>query len=290
MPKLLTWLSPWVHASRVKTSRRLVQQGLADRAYTVIREQILRGELCLGAVLSRRRLAKQLGTSIFPISEAILRLEAEGLVESRPQVGTRVRIPSETDIRESFIIREALECQSARLVAERATFEQRGELNRMAENVDALFNRQTSGDSDANFAFAVQRYHMQLHIKIAEYSGCAALTDLLDKNHILVLNWIFDLLVSKISRPARLHRDLLDAVTGNSVDGAEAAMRQHVRIGFDDTIQAVARLNSGFDGRWRIREAGRKGQSNTRRDGHQVTHGTHSADIGAVTEVLMPKL
>ena len=68
----------------------------------------------------------------------------------------------------------------------------------------------------------------------------------------------------------RLHRDLLDAVTGNSVDAAEAAMRQHVRIGLDDTIQAVVRLNSGFDGRWRIRDPGRKGQSNTRRDGHQV--------------------
>ena len=117
---------------------------------------------------------------------------------------------------------------------------------------------ETPGDSDAGFAFAVQSYHMQLHFKIAEYSGCAALTELLDKNHLLVLNWIFDLVVPQISRPARLHRDLLDAVTGGSVDAAEAAMREHVRMGLDDTIQAVARLNSGFDDRWRIRDPGEK--------------------------------
>jgi len=274
----------------VKTSRRLVQQGLADRAYSVIREQILRGELRLGAALSRRRLAKQFGASLFPISEAIQRLEAEGLVESMPQVGTRVRIPSETDIRERFIIREALECQSARLVADRATFEQRMELNRMAENVDALFARQTSGNSDAGFAFAVQSYHMQLHFKISEYSGCAALKDLLDKNHLLVLNWIFDLVVTQISRPARLHRDLLEVVTGNSVEAAEAAMREHVRMGLDDTIQAVARLNSDFDGRWRIRDSGRKGKSNTGRDGHQITHAPNAADVGAGMEALIQKL
>jgi hypothetical protein len=64
-----------------------------------------------------RQVPKQFGTSVFPVSEAILRLESEGLVESKPQVGTRVRVPSETDIRDGFIIREALECQSARLVA-----------------------------------------------------------------------------------------------------------------------------------------------------------------------------
>lgn len=253
------------------TNRRSIQQGLADKAYAAIREEILRGDLGMGTVLSRRKLAKQLGTSIFPISEAIQRLEGEGLIESRPQVGTRVRVPTETDIRERFVIREALECQSARLVAERATFEQRGELNRMAENVDALFNRQTAGDSDPEFAFAIQSYHMQLHLKIAEYSGCAALKDLLEKNNVLVLNWIFDLVVPGISRPARLHRDLVEIVTGNSSDAAEIAMRQHVRIGLEGTIEAVERVNFGCTGRWRIR--GRGGPvSNTqgRRSNHTM--------------------
>lgn len=160
-------------------------------------------------------------------------------------------MPSETDIRERFIIREALECQSARLVAERSSFEQRHELNRMAENVDALFNWQTAGDADVNFAFAVQSYHLQLHVKIAECSGCGALMNLIEKNNLLVLNWIFDL-AHDTSRPPRLHRDLMDLVTGDSADAAEKAMREHVRVGLEDTVQAIAHFNS--DGRWRIRE------------------------------------
>lgn len=240
-------------AGKATSSQASAQHGLSDKAYSIIREQILRGELRMGAVLSRRRLARELGSSLFPISEAILRLESEGLIESKPQVGTRVRVPSETDIRERFIIREALECQSSRLVAERATFEQRHELNRMAENVDALFNRQTAGDADADFSFAVQSYHLQLHMKIAEYSGCAALMDLIEKNNLLVLNWIFDL-VHDTSRPPRLHRDLLSIVTGNSADAAEMAMREHVRVGLEGTVQAIANFNS--DGRWRIRDNG----------------------------------
>jgi len=237
---------------RVTTSRRSIQRGLADQSYSAIKEQILRGDLRLGAVLSRRKLAKQFGTSVFPVSEAILRLESEGLVESKPQVGTRVRVPSETDIRDRFIIREALECQSARLVAERASFEQRQELNRMAENLDVLFNRQGNDDSDAEFVFAVQSYHLQLHMKIAEYSGCAALSDLIDKNNLLVLNCILDL-AREIQRPPRLHRDLLGMVTGGNADAAVTAMRQHVQMGLDETIRAVALLNSRTDDRWRIR-------------------------------------
>ena len=77
--------------------------------------------------------------SLLPLTVAVQRLETEGLLESRPQVGTRVRIPSEQDVRERFIIREALESQSARMFAERATMAQRHELLLMAENLRTGF-------------------------------------------------------------------------------------------------------------------------------------------------------
>jgi DNA-binding GntR family transcriptional regulator len=83
-------------------------------------ERILRGRFGLGAAISRRQLAVELGMSIVPVSEAFQRLAQEGLIESRPQVGTRIRIPTEANIRDRFVIREALESQSARLFAELA--------------------------------------------------------------------------------------------------------------------------------------------------------------------------
>jgi DNA-binding GntR family transcriptional regulator len=246
-----------VHAGNMAASPRSAQLELGEKAYLFVREQILRGELRLGAVLSRRKLAARLGVSVFPISEALLRLENEGLVESKPQVGTRVRVPSEKDIRERFIVREALESQSARLVAERATLEQRRELNRMAENVDALFSRQAAGNADSGFVFAVHSYHLQLHMRIAEYSGCAALSELIEKNNVLVLNWIFDRESAPVLPPT-FHRDLLRIVTGNRADAADGAMRHHVRSGLEEAIRAVARFHSAGDGRWRIRATANK--------------------------------
>ena len=75
-------------------SERLSRPAIAlnDRAYYMVREQILRGAFPPGTVLSRRRLASQFGMSFLPISEALQRFESEGLVESRPRVGTRVRV------------------------------------------------------------------------------------------------------------------------------------------------------------------------------------------------------
>jgi DNA-binding GntR family transcriptional regulator len=38
--------------------------------------------------------------SVIPVSEALQRLEADRLVEIPPRAGTRVRIPSEREVRE----------------------------------------------------------------------------------------------------------------------------------------------------------------------------------------------
>src|ERR1041385_1108420 len=100
-------------AERVRKSPE--NSGLAGEAYVTVRERILRGELAIGQVISRRKVAAELGMSFLPVSEALLRLEHEGLLESRPRAGTRVRIPSREDVRGNYMIREALEVQAAML-------------------------------------------------------------------------------------------------------------------------------------------------------------------------------
>src|SRR5881296_2889752 len=105
---------------------------LAGEAYVIIRERILRGETPIGHVISRRKIAAELGMSFLPVSEAFLRLEFEGLLESRPRAGTRVRIPSREDVRGHYVVREALEVQAAMLFAAEATEEDRLELQALA--------------------------------------------------------------------------------------------------------------------------------------------------------------
>src|ERR1700733_4345373 len=106
--------------------------GLAGEAYVTVRERILKGELALGQVISRRKVAAELGMSFLPVSEALLRLEHEGLLECRPRAGTRVRVPTRTDVEGHYVVREALEAQAAMLFASEATREERSEVMKLA--------------------------------------------------------------------------------------------------------------------------------------------------------------
>jgi DNA-binding GntR family transcriptional regulator len=230
------------------------RESLSGQAYLAIRDRILHGQLSIGAVLSRRKLATDLGMSMLPICAAVQRLENEGLVESKPRVGTRVRIPTEKDIREQYVIREALECQAARLVAEKATLLQRQDLVRMADQLDALYRR-AGTDRDPEFLFALHGYHMQIHMRIAEYSGVSALRELIEKNNILVWNWLYDLIAPQSGHPQRFHRDLASVITKTDVDAAEQAMRLHIQFGREHTIRTVVSVNSSPATRWRLREA-----------------------------------
>lgn len=228
------------------------QGSLSECAYEVIREQILRGKLPLGGALSRRRLAAALEMSLLPIGEALQRLESEGLVESRPRVGTRVCIPTPEDIRDSYIIREALESQSARLFVQKASPTERRELCRMAEHTDVLFNRCVGGETDAEFLFEVHTYHCQFHLRIAECTGSRSLRQALDKNHVLIFNWLFDVSVHHQARPPRFHRELAEVLCGNDPEAADAAMRKHIRYGLEGMVTAIQALTGGV---WRLRRS-----------------------------------
>jgi DNA-binding GntR family transcriptional regulator len=221
------------------SSRRFEQCSLAEQAYLFIREKVLRGVLPLGTALSRRKLASELGMSLVPVSEALQRLESEGLVETKPRVGTRVYLPTAQDIRARYVVREALESQSARLFSEKASLQERKELGRMAEHMDALFNRRQSGQDTSEYQYAVQTYHFQLHMRIAECTGCAPLTRLIEQTHVLVFNWVWDLAAERPHLPPRFHRDLIDVLVGTDPVASDVAMRSHICYGLEGILSAI---------------------------------------------------
>src|SRR5512140_3652156 len=150
------------------------QGNLTEHAYLLIRDRILRGELSFGTGLSRRALAEQLGISIVPVGDALQRLESDGLVESRPRVGTRVRIPTANSIRGHYILREALESQAARIFAEKASPSEREEVKRLAAQLDKMYAGLREGE-DRERLFEVHRFHMRFHMRVAECTGCEEL-------------------------------------------------------------------------------------------------------------------
>jgi DNA-binding GntR family transcriptional regulator len=186
--------------------------------------------------------------SQLPISEALRRLESDGLVETKARVGTRVRTPTPEDVRESYILREALETQAARLFVENATPIERRELRRMAEHTDVLFNRCVDGDTSPEFLFEVHTYHLEFHMRIAECGGSKALTRAFEVNQVLIFNWLFDVAVHHQKRPPRSHRDLIEALCLGNPEGADRAMRKHVRYGLEEIIGAIA---TGVSPGWR---------------------------------------
>ena len=228
---------------------------LANEAYLVIRQKILRGQLRPGSPLSRRRLAGELGMSVLPVTDALRRLEADGLVESRARAGTRVRVPTESDIRDLYELREALETQSARLFAERATPVQRRTLVSRARQVDDLFNRLATKGDDAAFRFAVHSRHVRLHMSIAAHARSQLLGQMIERNHVLILNWLFDVAGRRTPLPPGFHSELVEALVSGDPARADAAMRAHVRYGLPEIAMHICALEAP---EWRERR--RRGQ------------------------------
>src|SRR5215475_1936776 len=176
----------------------VVPASLASEAYEFVKQRILRGELPMGQVISRRKIAAELGMSFLPVSEALLRLEFEGLLESRPRAGTRVRIPSRDDVRGHYIVREALEVQASMLFASFATAEDRAELQKFAARVDAL------SISDQTLYLPA---HEKLHRQIADGSRCVALSLAIEKTHALASTWFCIARQPGAQTPVRRHQD-----------------------------------------------------------------------------------
>jgi GntR family transcriptional regulator, rspAB operon transcriptional repressor len=224
---------------------------LGARAYQQIRDEILRGDLAIGDVLSRRKLADRLNMSFLPITEAMQRLESEGLVESRPRIGTRVRIPTEQDIRNNYIIREALESQAARLCAEQITDGEKKQLLTSAKHLDRLHKVADTAAEDLRFMFSVHTYHMQFHMRVAELAHCPGLTSAIEKAQVLVFNWLYDNAADNNMTPPRFHFNLAEALCSGDALLADDAMRTHIRYGLDQVLGRLASTDLGNN--WRLR-------------------------------------
>ena len=213
---------------------------LAAEAYSVVRQRILRGELVLGQAISRRKLAAELGMSFLPVSEALLRLEFEGLLESRPRAVTRVRIPSREDVRGHYVVREALEVQAAMLFARVATASERAELRRLAARVDAV-----SLQPDRTLYVVL---HQKLHHRIAECTRCPALCDAIEKTHALASTWFP---ASRGSRRRTIRRGGIGRWSRRSPAANRCrppkAMRQHIAVGIQHA-RAIGAIAPAADG------------------------------------------
>ncbi len=217
--------------------KRTAGTTLSDLAYESIRSGILEGRLTPGTPLSRRKLAEGLGMSFVPVGDALARLETEGLVESRPRAGTRVRLATAEEILGNYVLREALETHSARLFAESATEAQRKKLLQAAERLDRTYNELARKPAvPAERAAAVERQHMEFHMLVAQAAGVPAFSNAIERSRVLLFNWLFSRVPAFDPFPERWHRDLAEVLAKGTPEAAAEAMRVHVRFRMNESV------------------------------------------------------
>ncbi|MGE7760270.1 GntR family transcriptional regulator [Peribacillus sp. NPDC097895] len=74
----------------VHSTQKINRTSVREEAYTILMDWIVQGTLLPGQQLRDKELAEQLGVSRTPIREALLRLEDEGFVETKPSRSTIV--------------------------------------------------------------------------------------------------------------------------------------------------------------------------------------------------------
>jgi DNA-binding GntR family transcriptional regulator len=199
---------------------------LKERAYTAIKQRILRGDFPQSSFLSERHLASQLAMSKTPIRAALERLEQEGFVSISPQQGIIVREPSVRDIADQYEIRAALETYVARALAGSLTPDQ---VRRLEANLEA--QRVNCGACDVQRAVALDA---EFHTLFCEFLGnreiLRVMAQLRDRIH-RVISQVFHLNAARMASSYDEHRAIADAVLQGDAALAARRVEEHLEYG-----------------------------------------------------------
>ena len=100
------------------TSAKLTQK---ENAYRHIRNKVTSGLLSAGERLYPAALAREIGTSLIPVREAIGQLQSEGLIVQKPRRGIFVKAMERADLVDLIEFRATLENAAAAAAARRIT-------------------------------------------------------------------------------------------------------------------------------------------------------------------------
>jgi DNA-binding GntR family transcriptional regulator len=199
-----------------------------------IRRDIIVGTLQPGTRITEASLSATHGVSRVPVREALRALEAEGFVESRANVGSRVAAIPVDDADDLFAVRETVEVSIARRAAARAASlftadspppDEWWRIRRiLADILDEGDAAVTADDLDR-----LPALNNRFHLGIADLSGSSSLGVLL-RQLSGKIEWLYA--ADEHSRGKKLwpeHRAILAAIDSGDVEQAGALMEWHVR-------------------------------------------------------------
>lgn len=163
------------------TANEQQRGGLRARVENTVRGAIFDGIYPAGQKLVERELCELTGASRSILREALVSLEASGLILRESNRGYRVALLSARQVYEIFELRASLETLAAELFAERASDLEMDELKSLLDDLEACV---ASGDL-TQMRLVKERYYELL------FSGCRnreirrALENIIDRVHYL---------------------------------------------------------------------------------------------------------
>jgi len=200
---------------------------LVANAVEQMERMILSGDLPPGAKLREVALGKAIGVGRGPLREAIRILEGRRLLQRTPNAGVSVIDPSLDDFEQLLVTREALEGMAARLAAEQMGSAEIEALRGMVNGIEAIDTQQAKP-----FGVFDTGPDRDFHRNIALGSRNLRIAQLLCEDLYSLLR-LFRFRAAEVrTDPAETHaehRAIIDCIQHRDADGAEQAMRAHVR-------------------------------------------------------------
>ncbi|MGH1575816.1 GntR family transcriptional regulator [Planktotalea sp.] len=214
--------------------------GQSETVITNILRQIDDGVLDPGDVIAEDALQMRLGISRTPVREALLKLEALGLVQRLPRKGAIVFKPSLEEFLAILEVHAKLEGQAASLAARRLS-PTRGKA--LENAVLACETHQINkGESDTA---AYYQLNLTFHAAVAEAAGNEFLYEMVKSNARKLMAYYRARYKFRgvIKASAHEHRQISTAILDRRADDAEDLMARHVHF---DQVTAMDLLAS-FD-------------------------------------------
>ena len=199
----------------------------AEKAYEILKQQVVGGSYAPGAQLKEEHIARELGISRTPVRVALKRLVDDGLATADPNRGVRVAEWTEFDIEETFDLRGLLEAHAAELAARRGGVALADKLDELNGQMDRAIRK-----GGAELPERLQQINAQFHRALLEGSGSprlrAILSSLIDMPIVLRSHFI-STLQDKV-QSLNHHRDLAAAVRAGDGELARQVMQLHLRV------------------------------------------------------------
>ncbi len=197
---------------------------LSSQYYEVLRRLIVSLDLHPGQLLSEQDIATAFKSSKTPVREALIRLEAAGLVKIVPKSGTYVMPIDLARYKEACFVRLSLEASAIRLAAQnpdRASFAA-PLLLKLSEQERAC----RSGDYPAYFEADVG-----LHKLFVGMAGVAGVWDAIERSQVDVFRIRHLLGMQNLTRSEQAiadHKCIVSAVLEGRPDTAQTALIAHI--------------------------------------------------------------